>query len=106
MRSLMPWLRLSPEPCPAQAAEVPARGPLWSLFRATLAESCACLRADFRVAERLPAAFERRLGEIGPLPLHAHPDLGVREQSAHLLEQHAGRRVAGFRRLEPVEPPE
>src|SRR5438874_5863164 len=102
----MPWPRLSPEQGPAQAAEVPARGPLCSLFRATLAESCACLRADFRVAERFPAAFERGLGEIGPLPLRAHPDLRVREQPAHLLEQDAGRCIAGLERLDPLEPRE
>src|SRR5438067_2119342 len=100
----MPWLRLSPEPCPAQAAVLPARGPLCSLFRATLPESCACPRPDFRLSESLTAALQRGLGEVGSRAFAPHPDLGVREQAADLVEQQAGRRTVRLERLDPLEP--
>src|SRR5690242_10388555 len=100
----MPWLRLSPEPCPAQAEVLPARGPLCGLFRLNLAESCACLRAGFRLLQRFLAALERGLCKIGPAALRADPDLSVGEQAAHLVQEHPRRRTARLERLDSLQP--
>src|SRR5438132_8063154 len=99
----MPW-QLSPERGPARAEEVPARGPSCGLFRATLAESCARLRLDFGLLQRLPTAFERAAGEVGARRLGAHPRLGFAEQAPDLVEQHVGRRAGLLQRLDPLEP--
>src|SRR5713101_1440199 len=99
----MPW-QLSAERGPAQADVRAQRGPSCGLFRATLPESCARLRPDFRIAERLPAALERAFGELGARRLRAHPCLGVGKQASHLLEQHASRRPGLLERLDPPEP--
>src|SRR5579871_1550384 len=102
----MPWLRLSPERCPAQAAVLPARGPLCGLFRANLAESCAGLRATFRLVQGFLAALERGLGDVGAGGLGANPGFGVCEQPAHLVEQHGGRGAARLELLDSLQPVE
>src|SRR5713101_5247432 len=99
----MPW-QLSAERGPAQADVRAQRGPSCGLFRATLPESCARLRPDFGIVERLPAALERAFGEVGARRLRAYPLLGVGEQASHFLEQHSRRRPGLLERLDPLEP--
>src|SRR5215471_18375604 len=97
---------LSPEPCPAQAAVVPARGPFCSLFRATLSESCAAPFGLPGITKRFSAALQRGLRKVGPVSLSPHPRLGIDEQSAHLVEHHPGRRPGRLERLDSLEPRE